>query len=479
MLHPSPSLLIDGRRQAGGGAPFRIVDPATGSVLSESPGASVDDIDAAIDAADAAAAGWAATHPFARAKVLRHAAAALRQRSEAAASLITAENGKPLAEARAEVAASAEVLEFYADEATRIAGSVRPGRGADSRIVTVREPVGTVAAFAPWNFPMINIVRKIAPALAAGCAVVAKPAEETPGAPLVLAEVLLEALDAGGHPRGAIGILYGDPAMISSRLIAAPSVRKISFTGSTAVGRQLARLAGEHLKRSTLELGGHAPVIIAPDAHPITAAAMVAAAKFRNAGQTCNSASRFYVHSSIRPAFVAELARLADAVKVGDGRDPETTMGPLSNARRLAGVETHVADALAKGARLVAGGTRLDRPGFFHAPTVLDDVPANARIMQEEPFGPVAPVVGYDTLDEALALANASPFGLAGYVVSCDAPTIRRLTRQMRAGAIGVNTFVVALPEAPFGGLGDSGWGHEGGSEGLDPYLQTRMFHEA
>jgi succinate-semialdehyde dehydrogenase/glutarate-semialdehyde dehydrogenase len=399
----------------------------------------------------------------------------LRARSAALAPILVTENGKTLNEAQGELQATAETLEFFAEEGRRAYGRTIPARQAEARLITLREPIGIAAVFSPWNFPALNLARKIAPALAAGCTVVAKPAEETPATPLALADCLHEA----GLPPGALNLVYGDPAAISARLIASPAIAKISFTGSTAVGRILAALAGERLKRMTLELGGHAPVIICGDADPERAAAMVAAAKFRNAGQTCNSASRFYVARSLHDRFVDRLGALARDLIVGPGHDPRTQMGPLANARRLAAVGQMVADAQARGARIVAGGDRLARPGFFHAPTVLADTPDDALILREEPFGPVAPVMAFDDLDDAIARANATPYGLAAYVLTDHAPSARRLSRELRAGVVGINTFTAALPEAPFGGQGDSGWGHEGGAEGIDAYLQTRLVHEA
>lgn len=474
MAFPEPGLFIAGTRRAGGGGMLAVTDPATGEIVARYAGATPAELDQAVAAAAAALPGWQATPALDRSAVLRRAGALLRARADALAPILVTENGKTLAEARGELQATAETLDFFAEEGRRTYGRVIPARHADARLITLREAVGIAAVFSPWNFPALNLARKVAPALAAGCTVIAKPAEETPATPLALADCLHEA----GLPAGALNLVYGDPAAISSGLLASPDIAKISFTGSTAVGRRLAAQAGERLKRMTLELGGHAPVVICEDADPDRAAAMVAAAKFRNAGQTCNSASRFYVARRIHDRFVERLGALARGLVVGNGHDPRSQMGPLSNARRLAAVEHLVADAWGRGARVVAGGNRIDRPGFFHAPTVLADVPDDAQVLREEPFGPIAPVIAFDSLDDAIARANATPFGLAAYALTRHAPTARRLSRELRAGVVGINTFIAALPEAPFGGTGDSGWGHEGGAEGIDAYLQTRLVHE-
>lgn len=474
MAYPELALFLDGERRQGQGQPLRVHNPASGERVAEFAGASTRDVEDAAVSAHAAFQRWRETPAYDREAVLRRAADAVRAQAERIAATITMENGKPLAEAKAEVGATADTIDFYGAEARRIHGRTIPARAAGGRMSTLREPIGVVAAFTPWNFPAINFIRKVAPALAAGCTVVAKPAEETPATALLLAECFAGA----GLPAGALNIVYGVPADISSQLIAAPQVRKITFTGSTAVGRELAAKAGALLKRSTMELGGHAPVIVCADANAEAAADKASAAKFRNAGQTCNSASRFYVHRSLYDAFVRRFAENADKVVVGDGAYPSTTMGPLSNPRRIEALKGLVADALARGARLAAGGAPIDRPGWFFQPTVLADVPADAQIMAVEPFGPVAPIVPFDGTEEALRLANSTPFGLASYVIGDHAPTLRLLTTQIRAGIVGVNTFVASLPETPFGGVGHSGWGHEGGSEGLEPYLHTRFINE-
>ncbi|MES2999787.1 MAG: NAD-dependent succinate-semialdehyde dehydrogenase [Pseudomonadota bacterium] len=474
MGYPQPSLFIDGETREGRGLQLEVRNPATGEVIGRFHGASVEDIDEAALSAQTAFAGWREHPGHEREAILRRAAQLMKEEAGAIARVIVAENGKPLGEATAEMAAAADVADFYAGEARRVYGRTIPARTVTGRMSTTREPVGVVAAFAPWNFPAINVIRKIAPALAAGCAIVVKPAEETPGAALLIADCFARA----GLSAGVLNLVYGDPAQISSHLIASDRIQKISFTGSTAVGRELARQAGGALKRMTMELGGHAPVIVCADADPLRAADMASAAKFRNAGQTCNSASRFYVHRSLHTAFLERFASNARALKVGDGAHPDTQMGPLSNARRIGALSKLVRDAVAQGARVVAGGAPIDGPGYFFQPTVLADVPPAALILRQEPFGPVAPVVPFDTLDEAVAMANSTPFALAGYVLGDHAPSIRLLARKLHAGVVGVNTFVASLPESPFGGWGESGWGHEGGPEGIEPYLQTRFLNE-
>ncbi|MEO5758083.1 MAG: NAD-dependent succinate-semialdehyde dehydrogenase, partial [Mesorhizobium sp.] len=433
------------------------------------------DLEHAIAAAKSAFPAWRDTTPWQRGAVLHEAARQVRMRSGEIAHALVMENGKPLAEARGEVSAAADTLEWFAEEARRIYGRAFAGRASECRFVTSREPLGVVALFAPWNFPVVTLVRKLAPALAAGCAVIVKPAEETPAAPSLLAGCIL----AAGLPPGVFNLVLGDPARISKHLIQSPDVAKISFTGSTAVGRTLASLAGENLKRMTMELGGHGAAIICGDVDPIRAADMAAAAKFRNAGQVCNAASRFIVDRRICEPFAERFAARASALRLADGFDPAVEMGPLTNHRRIEAMEMLTADAIAGGGTLLAGGRRLDRPGFFFAPTVITEVAHTARVMIEEPFGPIAPIVAFDEVDQALDLANSSAYGLAAYAMTNDLATARKLTRGMQAGVIGLNSFSVAFPEAPFGGVKNSGWGVEGGSEGIDAYLTTKFVHEA
>lgn len=475
MPYPTVALAIGDLRIGAEDRDCRpIVNPATEQVLAMLPVATEADIAAAADAAARAFGPWRAAPPWQRGAILHEAARQMRLRSDRIAAIVVLENGKPLAEAKAEVMAAADTFEWYAEEGRRLYGRTYGGRAPGATFMTMREPVGPVALFSPWNFPVVTLVRKLAAALAAGCSIVAKPAEETPASALMVAECL----HAAGLPTGVLNLIFGEPALISSQLIRTPAIAKISFTGSTAVGRQLAAQAGTALKRMTMELGGHAPVIVCGDVDPVRAAELCAAAKFRNAGQVCNAASRFIVDRRIQRAFAARFAAIGAALPVGDGRDPDIAMGPLSNHRRIEAMARLTLDAVQRGARLLAGGVRLDRPGFFFAPTVLSDVPADAEVMCEEPFGPIAPIIGFDTIDEALAIANSTPYGLAGFVLTQDLGLARRLTRDLRVGMVGLNAFQVAFPETPFGGVKDSGWGSEGGSEGIEPYLVTKFVHE-
>lgn len=476
MDYPEIKLIVGSRRIGLGERASRpVLNPANEDEIGAFPVAREDDLDEAISAARSAFAQWRGTTPWQRGAVLHEAARQVRVRADRIARALVMDNGKPLAEAAAEVSAAADTLEWFAEEARRIYGRVFGGRAPDSRFMTSREPLGVVALFAPWNFPAVTLVRKLAGALAAGCTVIAKPAEETPAAPSLLADCLLDA----GLPPGVLNLVFGDPAQISKRLIQSPDVAKISFTGSTAVGRLLASLAGENLKRMTMELGGHGAAIICADVDPVRAADMAAAAKFRNAGQVCNAASRFIVHRSIYQQFAARFAARALALRVEDGFDPAVEMGPLANRRRVEAMEALTANAVAEGGRLLAGGKRLDRHGYFFAPTVVADVPPQARVMIDEPFGPIAPIVPFDDIGEAVDMANATSYGLAAFAMTKDIATARRLTRDMQAGVIGLNSFSVAFPETPFGGIKNSGWGLEGGSEGIEAYLTTKFVHEA
>lgn len=476
MDYPQLRLHIDGQHVGLGGRQERpVIDPATEKVLAPLPVATSDDIDAAICAAARAFPDWRNTAPWQRGVVLHEAALRVRNDLEKIARTLVLENGKPISEARAEIAATADTLDWYAGEAQRIYGRISRGRGSGTRFVTALEPVGVVALFSPWNFPAITFMRKLAPALAAGCAVVAKPAEETPATPLLLASCL----EAAGLPAGVLNIVFGEPATISSHLVNSPIIRKISFTGSTTVGRYLASLAGGALKRMTLELGGHAPVIVCGDVDAVQAASLAAAAKFRNAGQVCNAASRFIVHRRVYEAFVEQFAAAAGSLRIGNGLDPDTQMGPLSNVRRRQAMEAFTEDALRHGARLVTAGTQTGNEGFFFRPTVLADVPPEAKIMKEEPFGPIAPLIPFERIEDAIAMANGLTYGLAGYVLTNDLKMARYVTDRLEVGIIGLNTFAAAFPETPFGGVKDSGWGTEGGPDGMLPYLVTKFVHEA
>ncbi|MEN4918519.1 NAD-dependent succinate-semialdehyde dehydrogenase [Achromobacter spanius] len=471
MEYPELTLLIGGRAVPAGQRPgLEVVDPATQEVLGRLPVASTDDIDEALEAALRAFPGWRDTAPLERAAILRRAATRMRERTARLAWLITRELGKPLAESEKEVATAAEMFEWSAEEARRTYGRLIPGRVGGIRQMAIPEPVGPVAAFSGWNAPAITPSRKIAGALAAGCSIVIKPSEETPAIALEIGRALTDA----GLPAGVLNMVFGDPGEISRRLIASPVIRMVTFTGSTSIGRELAVMAASGLKRATLELGGHAPVLVFGDADPASAADAVLAAKLRNSGQICTSPTRMYVHESVYEPFVQRLADRARGWRVGNGLDANVQMGPLANPRRLAAMETMVADALRHGARLAAGGQRLDLPGWFWAPTVLRDAGPECLAANTEPFGPLALVQPFRDTDEALEQANRLPFGLASYVFTRDAATARIASERIESGVVCINHCQASLPETPFGGVKDSGLGKEGGVEGLQEFMQVK-----
>ena len=474
MTYPDTELFIDGRRVPGSGGTIDVLDPATGAVIGRVAVAGEDQLEAAARAAHAAFGRWRDTSVLERSNVLRRAATALRGRTEETARILTLEQGKPLAEARAEVETAADVLDWFAEEARRTYGRIIPARDPHVRQTVLKEPIGPVAAFTPWNFPVSQAARKIGAALAAGCSMVLKPAEETPASAAVLAQALHEA----GLPAGVLNLVYGVPADISAHLIAHPAIRKVSFTGSVAVGKQLASLAGLHMKPATMELGGHAPVLVFADSDVASVAALMTRSKYRNAGQVCVSPTRFLVEEKafdeFRDAFVAEAAK----IRVGPGLEEGTTMGPLVSARRLDAIQSLIADARDKGAKVELGGKRIGNAGNFHEPTVLSGLDRSMRVMNEEPFGPVALLVPFSGIDAALEEANRLPFGLASYAFTQSAATKAEIERRIEAGMLTINHLGLALPETPFGGVKDSGYGSEGGTEAMDAYLVTRFVTE-
>lgn len=471
-LLPRPQFLIDGRWRDGGGALLTdIFNPASGSCIGSYASPSVADLDEVLAAAAAAFPRWRAVPAQRRAIVLHAAAGLVRERSGQIARVLTMEQGKPLAEARSEVLATADMFDWCADEGLRAYGRVIPSRQPDMRHLVLKEPVGPVAAFAAWNFPARNPGFKMAAALAAGCSCIIKPAEETPLTCLMLAQALLDA----GLPAGALNVVYGDPAAISAQLIASPVVRKVSLTGSTRVGKLLAGIAAEGVKKLTLELGGHAPVIVCADADLEHAVRQSLAAKFRNAGQQCIAPTRFFVQEQCYPEFVAMFSQAAAAIKVGDGRAAETEMGPVISQRRRAAIEHMIDDAAALHARVSRPAPAPLHPAScFLAPTVLSDVPDNASIMREEPFGPVAAITSFGTLDEVIARANGLPYGLAAYAFTRSLQTANRIGEALEAGMVGLNTCKVSGVELPFGGVKESGYGYEGGQEALDAYTVSK-----
>jgi len=461
--YPDLQLYIRGAWKRAEGQP--VVNPADESAVGTVPHATAADLDAALDAAEEGFEVWRRTPPARRAEIIVAAAALLRERADAIAMAITLEQGKPLAQAKQEVLRGCEIIEWDAGEGRRLYGRVIPSEPG-MRHSVLRQPIGVVAAFSPWNFPMSSPARKVAGALSAGCSIVLKASEETPAG----AVELVRAFHDAGLPPGVLNLVFGTPSAISEHLIPQPAVRLITFTGSIPVGKHLATLAAQHMKPSIMELGGHAPVIVCGDADAASAGTASAVAKSRNAGQVCVSPTRFYVDEAIFEPFVTAFAARAAAIKVGDGLDPSSEMGPLANHRRLDAMETLVADATAKGARLLAGGSRIGNRGYFYPLTVLAEVPDDARAMQEEPFGPLALINPVRSLDEAIEKANALPFGLAGYAFTQSAGNADRLAEGVEVGNLSINHFVASSAETPFGGVKESGYGREGGVEGLEGY---------
>jgi succinate-semialdehyde dehydrogenase / glutarate-semialdehyde dehydrogenase len=464
-------LLINGEWcDAANGKTIDVVNPATGQVIGTVAHAGIADLDRALSAARQGFETWRNVSAYERAVIMRKAAALVRERADAIAGLMTQEQGKPLVEARIEAMSAADIIEWFADEGRRVYGRIVPPRSLAVQQTVVKEPVGPVAAFTPWNFPVNQVVRKLSAALSTGCSFLVKAPEETPASPAQLLRAFVDA----GVPAGVVGLVYGDPAEISSYLIAHPVIRKVTFTGSTPVGKQLAALAGRHMKRATMELGGHAPVIVAEDADIDLAVKATGAAKFRNAGQVCIAPTRFLVHNSIREQFASALVNQAQSLKVGDGLAKGTKLGPLANARRVSAMVNLLADARAKGATVATGGERIGSEGNFFAPTVLTDVPLDADVFNNEPFGPVAAIRGFDALEDAIAEANRLPYGLASYAFTRSFSNVHRLTQRLEVGMLWINQPATPWPEMPFGGVKDSGYGSEGGPEALEPYLVTK-----
>lgn len=465
-------LFIDGAfRQGSGGKTEDVINPADENVLGELPHASKTDLDEALTAADRMFPIWRDTPAIQRAQVLNKAAQLIRERIEPIGRTLTMEQGKTLPEAKGEVVVSAEILEWYAGECMRSYGRIIPGRTANSRGMVLKEPIGPVAAFTPWNFPAYTPMRKMAAALAAGCSVIIKASEETPGTCVALARCFQEA----GLPDGVLNVVFGVPAEVSEYLVPHPTIRKISFTGSVPVGKLLSKMAGEHMKRATMELGGHSPVIVFDDVDTDKVVKMVVGGKFRNAGQVCISPTRFFVHENKYADFVTKFTAAAAAMNVTNGLDADADMGPLANPRRLDAMAGFVADAREHGADVRTGGERMGNQGFFFQPTVLADVSEDSRIMNEEPFGPVVPIVPFKEFDEVIERANRLEFGLASYAFTSDDNKANALADKLESGMVGVNSLAISLPEAPFGGIKDSGHGSEGGMEGLEAYQNTKF----
>jgi len=470
--YPDVKLFIDGQwRDGAEGKTMAIIDPATEEEIGRLSMATQPDLDAALESTQKGFAIWRETGAFERYQIMRRAAELLRQRKDDIAWLMTRENGKPLVQAGLEIGVGADTIDWFAEEARRTYGQVIPARMSGVTQMTLKLPVGPVAAFSPWNFPVNQIVRKISAALATGCSIIVKAPEETPASP---AELIRAFTDAG-VPNGVINLVYGVPAEISEYLIPHPVIRKISFTGSTPVGKHLAALAGQHMKRATMELGGHAPVLIFDDADVDKAVTAMVPTKLRNAGQVCVSPTRFLVQEGVADQFLDGFIAAMEKTKVGNGLEADTEMGPLANERRIPAIETMIADAKSKGASLATGGERIGNKGYFFQPTVLTDVPTDAAAMNDEPFGPIALVNRFKTYDDAIEEANRLPYGLAAYAFTRSAETLQKMSREVESGMLTVNHVGLALPEVPFGGIQDSGYGTEGGSEALEAYLETRF----
>jgi succinate-semialdehyde dehydrogenase/glutarate-semialdehyde dehydrogenase len=471
-MYPDVSLFIDGAWSKGaGGRSQDVMNPATGEAVGKVAHADRADLDRALAAAEKGFQTWRRVSAFERYKVMRKAADLLRSRADEIAPIMTMEQGKPVGEAKMEVLAGGDIIDWFAEEGRRAYGRVIPARAEGVYQLVIKEPVGPVAAFTPWNFPVNQAVRKISGALATGCSIILKGPEETPASCAALVKVFADA----GVPAGVVNLVFGVPSEISEYLIPHPIIRKVTFTGSVPVGKHLAMLAGKHMKRTTMELGGHSPAIVFEDADVDVAAKMLSAAKYRNAGQVCVSPTRFLVHESVYERFVERFVAQTKTLKVGNGLDADTRMGPLANARRLDAIEGFVADAVSKGAKVQTGGKRIGNKGNFYEPTVLTDVPKDARIMNEEPFGPVAPIAPFSDFASVVAEANRLPFGLAAYAYTKSAKTAAAISAAVESGMMTINHLGLALPEVPFGGIKDSGYGSEGGTEALEAYLNTKF----
>ena len=474
-MYTDLALHIGGEWLAGGGRQGEdVINPASGRSLAHLPHAGADDLDHALEAAAKGFQVWRATSAYDRAKVLRKAANLVRERADSIARIMTQEQGKVLAEARAEVLVTADIVEWFAEEGRRAYGRLVPGRAKGVRQIVVQEPVGVVAAFTPWNFPTLTPARKIGASLAAGCSIILKASEETPGACVELVRCFIEA----GTPPGVVNLVFGVPAEVSERLIASDVVRKISFTGSVPVGKHLAGLAARGMKRATMELGGHSPVVVFGDADPEKTADTIAAFKYRNAGQVCISPTRFYVQEPVYNRFLKRFTEYAETIKLGDGLESGVTMGPLANARRLDAMEAIVNDSKSCGGKIVTGGKRRGNQGYFFEPTVITDIPDDSKLMTQEPFGPIAPIVTFKTFDEVVERANSLEYGLAAYAFTSSAQTANAIGDALESGMVGVNSVAISTPETPFGGVKESGYGHEGGIEGLEVYMVRKFISQ-
>ncbi|MDE2577370.1 MAG: NAD-dependent succinate-semialdehyde dehydrogenase [Hyphomicrobiales bacterium] len=475
-MYPQVKMYIDGQWVDGSeGKSEPVLNPATGQPIGSVPHASRADLDRALESARKGFETWRKTSADTRYKTLRKAADIIRSRAADIGKIMTLEQGKPAVEGAGEAMLAGDIMDWCGEEARRAYGRVIPPRAGNVAQLVIKEPVGPVAAFTPWNFPINQAVRKISPALAAGCSIIVKGPEETPASCMELVRAYADA----GVPPGVVNLVFGVPAEVSAYLIPHPVIRKISFTGSTPVGKHLAAMAGQHMKRMTMELGGHAPAIVFDDADVDAAVKILASNKFRNAGQVCVAPTRFMVQDAVYDTFVEKFTAFAKALKVGDGLQKDTRMGPLANMRRVEAMETLTADAVQRGATVRTGGKRIGNEGFFFEPTVLTDVPQEARIMSEEPFGPIAPIARFSSYDDVIKEANRLPFGLAAYAYTRSAKTAASLGADVESGMVSINHHGLALPEVPFGGIKDSGQGSEGGLEILEAYLTPKFVTQA
>ena len=470
--YPNTKLHIGGIWvDAVGGETIDVINPATGEPIGAVAHARTADLDLALEAAKSGFEVWKKTSPFSRYKMMRNVASLLKERVKEIAPILTQEQGKPLQQSKAEISLAVDIIDWFAEEGRRAYGRVIPARTEGVYQLVTKEPVGPVAGFTPWNFPINQGVRKISSALAAGCSIILKGAEETPASTAALIKCFADA----GIPDGVVNLVYGTPAEISEYLISNPIIKKATFTGSTAVGKQLASLAGAHMKKVTMELGGHAPAIVCEDANLDVALNVLVENKYRNAGQVCVSPTRFLIHENLYDEFVDRFTDMSKKIKIGNGLDPETQMGPLAHDRRVEAIEGFVSDAVSKGAKIKTGGNRIGNEGYFFEPTVLTDVPLDARMMNEEPFGPVAPMTPFSDFDSAIEEANRLDYGLASYAYTSSAETAEKLGSQIESGMVSINHHGIALIETPFGGVKDSGYGSEGGQEGIEGYMNTKF----
>jgi succinate-semialdehyde dehydrogenase / glutarate-semialdehyde dehydrogenase len=471
-MYPKLTLYIDGQFIEAGDRKLQdVVNPANRAVLGQLPHATEHDLEQALQSAHKAFQSWKKSSPMERSSILRKVAQLTRDRAADIARAMTLDQGKPLAESMGEVISCADHADWHAEECRRIYGRVISPRSPDVRQFVLREPIGVCVAFTPWNFPYNQAIRKVAAAIGAGCTIVLKGPEDSPSAVMAIAQMFHDA----GLPPGVLNLVWGDPPKVSDYLIRSPLSRKVSFTGSVPVGKQLAALAGAHMKRVTMELGGHSPVLVFDDADIDRAATMLAKFKIRNAGQVCVSPTRFYVQKKAYDKFLAKFTEVLANVKVGDGLVEGTEMGPLAHERRVPAISRFVEDARERGAKVVLGGDPLSGNGFFFPPTVITDLPEDSMLMTQEPFGPIAPVVPFNDIDEVISRANSLPFGLSSYVFTNSLQTATKVSNGLEAGMVNINHFGSALPETPFGGIKESGIGSEGGSETFDGYLITKF----